>query len=74
MTEKANHAHYNKDFTGPVCLIMGNEYEGIAWDYLRHCNDTVTIPMVGTIRSLNVSVATGIALFEVVKQRNPVKE
>ena len=74
VTEKANHAHYNKDFTGPVCLIMGNEYEGIAWDYLRHCNDTVTIPMVGTIRSLNVSVATGIALFEVVKQRNPVKE
>ena len=74
VTEKANHAHYNKDFTGPVCLIMGNEYEGIAWDYLKHCNDTVTIPMVGTIRSLNVSVATGIALFEVVKQRNPVKE
>ena len=74
VTEKANHAHYNKDFTGPVCLIMGNEYEGIAWDYLRRCNDTVTIPMVGTIRSLNVSVATGIALFEVVKQRNPVKE
>ena len=74
VTEKANHAHYNKDFTGPVCLIMGNEYEGIAWDYLKHCNDTVTIPMVGTIRSLNVSVATGIALFEVIKQRNPVKE
>ena len=35
---------------------------------------TITIPMVGTVRSLNVSVATGIALFEVVKQRNPVKE
>ena len=74
VTEKANHALYNKDFAGPICLIMGNEYEGIAWDYLRHCNDTVTIPMVGTIRSLNVSVATGITLFEVVKQRNPVKE
>ncbi len=74
VTEKANHALYNKDFTGPLCLIMGNEYEGIAWDYLRHCNDTVTIPMVGTIRSLNVSVAAGITLFEVVKQRNPVKE
>ena len=74
VTEKANHAHYNKDFTGPVCLIMGNEYEGLAWDYLRHCNDTVNIPMVGTVRSLNVSVATGIALFEIVKQRHPVKE
>lgn len=73
VTEKANHAYYNKDFTQPLCLIMGNEYEGIAWDYLRLCNDTINIPMVGTIRSLNVSVATGIALFEVVKQRNPIK-
>ncbi len=70
VTEKANHPYYEKDCTGPICLIMGNEYEGIAWDYLRLCNDTITIPMVGTIRSLNVSVATGIALFEVVKQRN----
>ena len=48
---------------------MGNEYEGIAWDYLRKCNSSVRIPMVGTIRSLNVSVATGILLFEVTKQR-----
>jgi 23S rRNA (guanosine2251-2'-O)-methyltransferase len=48
---------------------MGNEYEGIAWDYLRECNDSIKIPMVGTIDSLNVSVATGIVLFEVVKQR-----
>ncbi len=71
VTEKANHALYNKDLTGPVCLIMGNEYEGIAWDYLRLCNDTINIPMRGTVRSLNVSVATGIALFEVVKQRHP---
>ena len=74
VTEKAEHTYYERDFTKPLCLIMGNEYEGIAWDYLRHCNDTITIPMVGTIRSLNVSVATGITLFEVVKQRNPVKE
>jgi len=73
VTEKANHPVYRKDLTGPVCLIMGNEYEGIAWDYLRLCQDTVNIPMVGTIRSLNVSVATGIALFEAVKQRNPVE-
>lgn len=70
VTEKANHPYFEKDFSGPVCLIMGNEYEGIAWDYLKHCDDTVAIPMAGTIRSLNVSVATGIALFEVVKQRN----
>jgi 23S rRNA (guanosine2251-2'-O)-methyltransferase len=70
--EKAKHTYYDKDFTQPVAIIMGNEYEGIAWDYLRECNDSIKIPMVGTIDSLNVSVATGIVLFEVVKQRLPI--
>ena len=69
VTEKAEHTYYEKDFTQPVCLIMGNEYEGIAWDYLRKCDASVRIPMVGTIRSLNVSVATGILLFEITRQR-----
>jgi 23S rRNA (guanosine2251-2'-O)-methyltransferase len=69
VTEKADHLFYEYDYRKPVCLIMGNEYEGIAWDYLRECNDTVRIPMAGTIRSLNVSVATGVLLFEVVRQR-----
>lgn len=69
VTEKAEHTYYQRDFKKPVCLVMGNEYEGIAWDYLRKCDASVRIPMVGTIRSLNVSVATGILLFEVEKQR-----
>ena len=69
VTEKSKKFHFEKDYTKPVCLVMGNEYEGIAWDYLRICDDSVRIPMTGTIESLNVSVATGIALFEVVKQR-----
>ena len=69
VTEKANHPFYEKNYTAPIALILGNEYEGIAWDYLRECNDSVQIPMVGSIKSLNVSVATGIILFEVVKQR-----
>jgi len=67
--ERAEKMYFNKEFTQPVCIIMGNEYEGIAWDYLRECNDSIKIPMVGTIESLNVSVATGIVLFEVVRQR-----
>jgi len=67
--ERAEKNYFLKDFTKPVCIIMGNEYEGIAWDYLRECNDSVKIPMQGTIESLNVSVATGIVMFEVVKQR-----
>jgi len=67
--ERAEKMYFNKDFTQPLCIIMGNEYEGIAWDYLRECNDSIKIPMMGTIESLNVSVATGVVLFEVVKQR-----
>lgn len=69
VTEKAETNYFERNFTKPVCLLMGNEYEGIAWDYLRKCNDSVKIPMTGTIKSLNVSVATGILLFEVLKQR-----
>ena len=67
--ERAEKNYYNKDLTQPLCIIMGNEYEGIAWDYLRECDDSIKIPMIGTIESLNVSVATGIVMFEVVKQR-----
>lgn len=70
VTEKADWHYFKKDMTQPICLVMGNEYEGIAWDYLRKCNDRIQIPMVGSIASLNVSVATGIVLFEAVKQRN----
>jgi 23S rRNA (guanosine2251-2'-O)-methyltransferase len=67
--ERAEKNYFNKNLSHPVCIIMGNEYEGSAWDYLRECDDSIKIPMVGTIDSLNVSVATGIVLFEVVKQR-----
>jgi 23S rRNA (guanosine2251-2'-O)-methyltransferase len=67
--EKAQKMYFNKEFTQPLCIIMGNEYEGLAWAYLRECNDSIKIPMVGTIDSLNVSVAAGVVLFEVVKLR-----
>lgn len=70
VTEKAPDPYFRKEFINPLCLLMGNEYEGIAYDYLRLCDSSVAIPMVGTVASLNVSVATGIVLFEVVKQRN----
>lgn len=69
VTEKSSHTYYERDLTKPLCLVMGNEYEGIAWDYLRKCDASIRIPMFGTIRSLNVSVATGVVLFEVAKQR-----
>ena len=47
----------------PIALVLGNEVEGIPSDVLVLCDVKVEIPMIGVKRSLNVSVATGIALF-----------
>jgi len=68
-TEKSNKLYFNVDFSGPTAIIMGSEEKGISNDYLKLCNDIVKIPLVGSIASLNVSVASGIILFETVKQR-----
>lgn len=70
VTEKSSAYYFEQDMTMPLCFIMGNEYEGIAFEYLKKSDSSVKIPMTGTIESLNVSVATGIVLFEAVKQRN----
>lgn len=67
--EKTDHLIYDADFTKPSALIMGNEENGISNEYLKRSDMQVKIPMVGKIASLNVSVASGIVLFEVVKQR-----
>ncbi len=68
-TEKANKTYFEQDFNVPVCIVMGNEGEGISPEIQSLCDKNVRIPMLGTVESLNVSVATGIILFEVVKQR-----
>jgi len=68
-TEKADDLFYEQTYPNPVCVLMGNEYDGISEQYLDLCDKKVQIPMVGTIESLNVSVATGIILFEIVKNR-----
>ena len=68
-TEKANDLYYQYPYSNPVCVLMGNEYEGVLPQYLALCDKQVKIQMVGSIESLNVSVATGIMLFEVMKNR-----
>jgi 23S rRNA (guanosine2251-2'-O)-methyltransferase len=68
-TEKAADLFYHHTYTNPVCLLVGSEDEGISNHYLSLCDKQVRIPMAGSIASLNVSVATGIMLFEVVKSR-----
>ncbi|MCU0320076.1 MAG: 23S rRNA (guanosine(2251)-2'-O)-methyltransferase RlmB [Flavobacteriales bacterium] len=65
LTEKAAAALHQADLSGPLMVVMGSEDEGISDPVLRMADELVKIPMVGTIASLNVSVATGIALHAV---------
>ena len=60
---------YDADFSGPLALVMGAEGDGMRRLTKERCSQLIKIPMAGTVSSLNVSVATGVALFEVVRQR-----
>jgi len=68
-TEKASESLYITDMTGPAGMIMGSEERGVSAQLLKEADAWVAIPMKGTIASLNVSVAAGIMLFEIVRQR-----
>ncbi|WP_081867480.1 23S rRNA (guanosine(2251)-2'-O)-methyltransferase RlmB [Hymenobacter sp. IS2118] len=70
-TEKADDAvgAAEIDFTGPVAVLMGSEEDGISPELLRLADVKLKVPMAGQIQSLNVSVAAGIMLFEVARQR-----
>lgn len=68
-TEKTDQLISSVDFTQPTAIIMGSEETGIANQLLKNSNNLGKIPMVGEIASLNVSVAAGMVLYEVVKQR-----
>lgn len=68
-TEKGDAMYTQSDFKVPVAIVLGSEDEGIAPEHLRVCHDLVKIPMMGTIGSLNVSVAAGVLLYEVIRQR-----
>ncbi len=60
---------YQADFSGPAALVMGSEGEGMRRLTREHCDVLVSIPMFGSVESLNVSVATGVCLFEARRQR-----
>jgi 23S rRNA (guanosine2251-2'-O)-methyltransferase len=69
-TEKGNRSYTKGTYDGPVCLIMGAEDRGIPQEHLALCDEWVKIPILGHIGSLNVSVAAGVLIYEIVKQRN----
>lgn len=68
-TEKAETLLDNSDLLGPLVIVMGAEDTGISSPILRLADGLVRIPMAGTIGSLNVSVASGVVLHEVLRQR-----
>ena len=56
-------------FTGAVVLVVGSEAEGLSLLIQKNCDVLVSIPMSGSTQSLNVSVATGMAIYEIHRQR-----
>lgn len=68
-SEKAVDNYTDIVYEGPVAIVMGAEDTGVSSENLRICDNMIKIPQFGTIGSLNVSVATSILVYEVVRQR-----
>ena len=69
-TEKTQDDIYKPDYTTPTAIIMGSEEDGVSTEFLKMSDAKAKIPINDKIASLNVSVATGIILYEAIKQRN----
>jgi|TARA_B110000967_G_C18898707_1_gene572850 23S rRNA (guanosine2251-2'-O)-methyltransferase len=68
-TEKTEDTVYDVDFTQPSAIIMGSEHRGVNPSILKMVDAKAKLPLLGTIESLNVSVACGAFLYEAVRQR-----
>ncbi len=68
-TEKTQDMMYKPDYTPPTAIIMGSEEDGVSPEFLKMCDAKAKIPLAGKIASLNVSVATGVILYEALRQR-----
>lgn len=61
---------YRSDLTGPLALVIGGEHDGITRLVKEKCDHVVSIPMRGTVNSLNASVAAGVLMYEIARQRD----
>lgn len=68
-SDKASRTLFEQDFSGPLAIVMGAEGAGMRRLTEENCDFLVSLPMQGSVSSLNVSVATGVCLFEAVRQR-----
>lgn len=68
-SDRADAGLYETEIEGPVALVMGREHTGLAENIAARCDTLVSLPMQGAVASLNVSVATGICLYEIVRRR-----
>ena len=68
-SDKAENNLYQADFTVPFALVLGAEGKGMRRLVTEHCDELLTIPMKGSVSSLNVSVAAGVCCYEALRQR-----
>ena len=69
LDERADKSYTEVDLKGPIGIVLGSEGEGLHELTRKRCDFLVSLPTTGPVRSLNVSVAAGVMLFEVVRQR-----
>ncbi|MDB5819667.1 MAG: methyltransferase, TrmH family, group 3 [Rhizobacter sp.] len=71
LSDEVEDSIYDLDLTGPVALVLGAEGSGLRQLTRKTCDRLVRLPMRGAVESLNVSVASGVCLYEVLRQRLP---
>ncbi len=69
LADADGHSLFDEQLDRPLVVVLGNEGKGLRQLTRQHCDALASLPMAGQVSSLNVSVATGIALYEVVRQR-----
>ena len=67
--DKAGSSLYEADLSGPIAWVLGSEDKGLRRLVREHCDELVSIPMLGSVESLNVSVAAGVVLYETVRRQ-----